>query len=93
MKNVLSLIFLSYFLVSSIQAQNLIKNNKFNAGVESWEVLLAEKSLPIKAQVIEHSEDYGLYGLADNYINTSFVELDATSAIQKKLPKDTGQGN
>jgi hypothetical protein len=88
MKNLLSSIFILSFLISSTQAQNLIKNNKFNAGVEGWEVLLSEKGLPIKAQVIEHSQDYGSYGLADNYINTSFVELDATSAIQQRIDTD-----
>lgn len=76
-------------LSSSIQAQDLIQNGKFNQGVTGWEVLLAEKSLPIKAQVIEHSKDYGTYGLADNYVNTSFVELDATSAIQQKIKTST----
>lgn len=85
MKNLLSFVFILFLVNNTTQAQNLVKNNKFNAGVESWEVLLAEKSLPIKAQVIEHSQDYGSYGLADNYINTSFVELDATSAIQQKI--------
>lgn len=85
MKNLLSLTFFLLILSNNTQAQNLIENSKFNAGVESWEVLLAEKSLPIKAQVIEYSQDYGSYGLADNYINTSFVELDATSAIQQKI--------
>ena len=88
MKSLLPFIFFSFLFTSSTQAQNLIKNNKFNAGVEGWEVLLAEKSLPIKAQVIEHSQDYGSYGLADNYINTSFVELDATSAIQQRIDTD-----
>ena len=85
MKILPSFIFILFLLTGTTQAQNLIKNSKFNAGVESWEVLLAEKSLPIKAQVIEHSQDYGSYGLADNYINTSFVELDATSAIQQNV--------
>lgn len=84
-------IFNLFLLINTTQAQNLIKNNKFNAGVESWEVLLAEKSLPIKAQVIEHSQDYGSYGLADNYINTSFVELDATSAIQQKISTNNSE--
>ena len=88
MKILLSLLFISFLLTNTAQAQNLIKNNKFNNGVENWEVLLAEESLPIKAQVIEHSQDYGSYGLADNYINTSFVELDATSAIQQKIDTD-----
>jgi len=88
MKNLLSSIFILFLLTSTTEAQNLIKNNKFNAGVESWEVLLAEKNSPIKAQVIEHSQDYGSYGLADNYINTSFVELDATSAIQQRINTD-----
>jgi len=88
MKSLLSFIFILFLLTNTAQAQNLIKNSKFNAGVESWEVLLAEKSLPIKAQVIEHSQDYGSYGLADNYVNTSFVELDATSAIQQKINTD-----
>jgi hypothetical protein len=88
MKILTSFIFILSLFSSTTQAQNLIKNNKFNAGVESWEVLLAEESLPIKAQVIEHSKDYGSYGLADNYINTSFVELDATSAIQQKISTD-----
>lgn len=88
MKNLPSLIFFLCLFTYTTQAQNLIKNNKFNAGVENWEVLLADKNLPIKAQVIEHSKDYDLYGLADNYINTSFVELDATSAIQQKINTD-----
>ena len=47
MKILTSFIFILSLFSSTTQAQNLIKNNKFNAGVESWEVLLAEKSLPI----------------------------------------------
>jgi len=88
MKKSLSLLFLFFVLNHIAQAQNLIKNSKFSTGVEYWEVLLAEKNSPIKASIIEHSQDYGSYGLADNYINTSFVELDATSAIQQKFNTD-----
>lgn len=78
-------------LLSSTYAQNLVQNGKFNQGVNSWEVLLTEKSSPIKAQVIEHSQDYDTYGLADSYINTSFVELDATSAIQQKIKTNNSE--
>lgn len=89
MNNLPILILLIFLLNTSfLQGQNLIKNSKFNSGVEHWEVLLADKGIPIKAQVIEHSQFPDLYGLADNYINTNFVELDATSAIQQKINTD-----
>lgn len=74
-------------LLSSLNAfsQNLFQNGKFQDGINHWLVLLENAAVPIKAQVIEHSEDYGQYGLADNYVNTSFVELDAKSAIQQEI--------
>lgn len=80
---VLLLLSLSINTVGS--AQNLFKNGKFQNGVTNWMVLLENPAVPIKAQVIEHSKDYGQYGLADNYVNTSFVELDAQSAIQQEI--------
>ena len=81
------LLFTFYLLFqNSVFAQNLFQNNKFQDGVTHWLVLLENADIPITAQVIEHSKDYGQYGLADNYINTSFVELDAKSAIQQEVP-------
>lgn len=81
------LLLVTFFLVTNNTsfAQNLFQNSKFNSGVEHWLVLLESSNTPIKAQVIEHSQDYGQYGLADNYVNTSFVELDAKSAIQQTI--------
>lgn len=78
---------LTVFLLFSLNAfsQNLFQNGKFQDGVNHWLVLLENPNIPIKAQVIEHSEDYGQYGLADNYVNTSFVELDALSAVQQEV--------
>lgn len=74
----------------SSTAQNLVQDGKFTDGVSHWQVLLSDPSIPIKAQIIEQSQDYGAYGLADNYINTSFVELDAQSAIQQSIPTSVG---
>ncbi len=67
----------------SATAQNLVRDGQFKEGIQHWTVLLSDSQFPIKAQVIEHSDDYGTYGLADNYVNTNFVELDAASAIQQ----------
>ncbi|MGH1338640.1 MAG: DUF642 domain-containing protein [Aureispira sp.] len=73
------------FLQTNAFSQNLFQNSKFQDGVTHWHVLLENADVPIKAQIIEHSKDYGQYGLADNYVNTSFVELDAKSAIQQEV--------
>ena len=72
-------------LVQQGVAQNLVRDGQFRHGIKHWTVLLSDAETPIKAQIIEHSRDYGAYGLADNYINTSFVELDAASAIQQTI--------
>lgn len=76
-----------FYIFSSYSAfsQDLIQNGSFKDGVNNWQILLETPTHPIKAQVIEHSEYYDLYGLADNYINTSFVELDSKSAIQQNV--------
>jgi hypothetical protein len=73
-----------------VLGQNLVQNSKFQQGVTHWQVLLEDSNVPIKAQVIEHSKDYGQYGLADNYVNTSFVELDAQSAVQQRMATVAG---
>lgn len=86
MKELFLITFCLFNLLNQSTAQNIVKNGKFTNGITNWQVLLADADFPIKAQVIEHSQYYDLYGLADNYINTSFVELDAKSAIQQKVP-------
>lgn len=72
-------------IASNTYAQNLIQDGQFKQGINHWTVLLSDDKTPIKAQIIEHSSDYGAYGLADNYVNTNFVELDAASAIQQNI--------
>lgn len=85
---------ISFLLFSGISslaiAQNLIQDGKFEQGIEHWTVLLSDADVPIKAQIIEHSSDYGAYGLADNYVNTNFVELDAASAVQQQVATEAG---
>lgn len=72
-------------IASNAYTQNLIQDGQFKEGINHWTVLLSNNNTPIKAQIIEHSSDYGTYGLADNYVNTNFVELDAASAIQQNI--------
>lgn len=79
------------FLVASVIAQdNLIKNGHFAEGTKHWNVLLLDKSQPIKAH-IEHADSYKEYGLADNFVGTNFVELDEKSAIQQTIPTRKGE--
>lgn len=63
---------------------NLLQNGNFAKGTENWSIYLSDPTQPIKAKIIEQSGAYNIYGLADNYIGTNFVELDAKSAIQQK---------
>lgn len=85
MKNTFPLLLSFFFISTSIFGQNLIKNGFFKEGIQHWEVLLSNKENPIKAHIIEHSNDYNTYGLADNYINTNFIELDSESSLQQKV--------
>lgn len=78
-------------LSSSAVAQNLLKNGKFATNTDGWSVLLADKESPIKAQIIERGDSYKEYGLADNYIGTNFVEIDAQSGIQQIVEVKKGE--
>lgn len=69
---------------------NLIHNGQFTTGTAGWSVLLTDKDQPIKAQ-IEHGASYKEYGLADNFVGTNFVELDAQSAIQQTIRTEPGK--
>lgn len=90
-KQLVSIIIFTFLLSSSIGAQNLLKNGKFASDTEGWSVLLANKESPIKAQIIERGDSYKEYGLADNYIGTNFVEIDAQSGIQQTVTVKKGQ--
>ena len=70
---------------------NLLENGNFAKGTEGWSIYLSEPNVPIKAKIIEQSGAYNLYGLADNYIGTNFVELDSKSAIQQKSTVNKGE--
>jgi hypothetical protein len=70
---------------------NLLNNGNFAEGTDNWKIYLTDPNKPIKAQVIEQSDSYASYGLADNYVGTNFVELDASSAIQQDVETDEGE--
>lgn len=79
------------WISKGLSAQNnLIQNGQFINGTKGWNVLLTDKDQPIKAQ-IEHGDSYKDYGLADNFVGTNFVELDAQSAIQQTLATEPEQ--
>ena len=69
---------------------NLVENGQFTNGTTGWDILLTDKDQPIKAH-IEHGASYKEYGLADNFVGTNFVELDAKSAIQQTLTTEPGK--
>lgn len=79
------------FLIAQNGSPNLLKNGSFAQGTENWKVFLVDAEKPIKARVIEQSDSYTAYGLADNYVGTNFVELDASSAIQQDLETKEGE--
>lgn len=89
-KYFLILVCLVYTTTSLCAQDNLIQNGQFTKGTSSWKVLLTDKDQPIKAQ-IEHGASYKEYGLADNFVGTNFVELDAKSAIQQTINTKAGQ--
>lgn len=96
MYNQLLLLFTMFFAsISFLNAQNgssnLLANGNFSEGTKGWKVFLVDAEKPIKAQVIEQSDSYRAYGLADNYVGTNFVELDASSAIQQNLETKEGE--
>lgn len=90
MKYLLLLVALCWASTGLFAQNNLIKNGQFTNGTEGWSVLLTNKDQPIKAQ-IEHGDSYKDYGLADNFIGTNFVELDAQSAIQQTIVTEPKQ--
>lgn len=92
------ILYLSSFLLylgfnSTLFAQNvnLIKNGKFEQDIKDWEILKNVNSKVLEIENIERSKAYSEYGLADNYIGLSFVELDAKSAIQQTIPTREGE--
>ncbi|MCP4437342.1 MAG: hypothetical protein GY810_00045 [Aureispira sp.] len=90
-KQFLAITLFAFLFNSNIGAQNLLINGKFATNTEGWSVLLADKENPIKAQIIERADSYKEYGLADNYIGTNFVEIDAQSGIQQTVDVKTGE--
>ncbi|BDS09727.1 DUF642 domain-containing protein [Aureispira anguillae] len=79
-----------FFVTSLVAQDNLIKNGHFAEGTKNWNVLLLDKSQPIKAH-IEHADSYKEYGLADNFVGTNFVELDQKSAIEQTILTRKGE--
>jgi hypothetical protein len=87
-KNFFTLLFFSAFAISSY-AQNLIKNSNFSKGVEDWSIFLVNGGAA--PRMIEVSNDYKKYGLADNQAGLHFAELDAQSAIQQTITTVEGK--
>lgn len=72
------------FGTTGLCAQNLLKNGQFSEGIKHWKVLLEETAAsPIKAHVVKKGATE--HGLADNYVGTNFVELDAHTAIRQTV--------
>lgn len=90
MKYLLLLVALCSPSIGLFAQNNLIKNGQFTNGTKGWNILLTNKNQPIKAQ-IEHGDSYKDYGLADNFIGTNFVELDAQSTIQQTIATEPKQ--
>ena len=70
----------NFFAGSTTFAQNLLQNGKFEQAATGWEAISSQAN-----PIIEHSKSYQDYGLADNFVGTNFVELDAVSAIQQTI--------
>lgn len=81
----------SLFAQAQEVSPNLLENGNFATGTTGWDIFLTDPNVPIKAQVIERGESYKKYGLADNYVGTNFVELDANSAIKQKATTDANE--
>ncbi|BDS11770.1 DUF642 domain-containing protein [Aureispira anguillae] len=82
MKTIFLLILLNS---TTVFAQNLIQNGNFKLGTNEWQPLIASSRVTIEKQAIEHSNYGDLYGLPDNYIETSFVELDQQSSLEQTI--------
>lgn len=86
MKNLVLLLFCSLSLQLFAQnKENLIKNGQFRNSLEGWEILLSNGSPSIKAQILSEEADYKKFGLADNFVGTSFVEIDENSSIRQDV--------